>query len=123
MPYPHISHKIFTAKAATGASEVVAPARNGNFDYQFSKTGTGTGDLAFQTNDLTDVEFKTDPTAGWIQHDMAAGTGVTSGKVDVPATNPWTQKVKLTNVSARRCRWVLTIAAGSMSVDGWVAGN
>jgi hypothetical protein len=121
--YPHISHKIFDAVTDTANSERVSPSRNGNFDFQFSKTNTGTGDLAFQTNDLTDKELATDPTAGWIQHDMAAGSGVTSGKLDVPATNPWTAKVKLRGISARRCRWVFTKAGGTVALSGWVAGN
>ena len=121
--HPHASQKIFTAQAANGSSVLFSPSRNGNYDIQFKKTGTGTGALAFETNDLTDAEYQTDPTLGWVQHDMAAGTGVTSGKVDVPATNPWNQKVKLTNISARRCRWTLSGVAGSVSLDAWVSGN
>ena len=121
--YPHISHKIFTGQAANGSSVVFSPSRNGNYDFQFSKTGTGTAALAFETNDLTDVEFKTDPTAGWVQHDMAAGSGVTSGKIDVPSTNPFTAKVKLANISARRCRWTLSGVSGTVAVSAWVSGN
>ena len=113
---PHL--KLFNAVNATTTSPLVARADLGDYDVGFSKTNTGTGDLALQTNDVSDQEFAIDPTAGWIQHDMAAATGIVAGKIDVPATNPWTAKVKLTRFRPRRHRWVFTKTGGTTALSG-----
>ena len=125
--YPHISAQIFTDQATSGTTAYPSvrssPGRNGHWDFDFTKTGTGTGSLALQFNNRTDQHFKTDETAGWKQHDMAAGTGVTGGAIDVPATNPWTAEVKIANWSPRRVRWVYTNATGTTVLNGWAAGS
>jgi hypothetical protein len=114
---------LFSAVTATATSPVFSPGRMGTFSAQFEKTNTGTGDIAFQTNDVDDVTYQADPTLHWAQHDFAAATGVTSGKLDVGSGNPITPiKVKLTGISSRRCRFVFTKASGTVAFYGWLTG-
>jgi hypothetical protein len=125
MPKERPGLTLFNGATATSTSDLFSPGRNGNFDAQFKKTNTGTGDVAFQTNDVDDVTYQADPTANWIQHDLVGNDDhpVSSGKLTVPATNPWSDKIKLRGISARRCRFVFTKAGGTVAFSGWLSGN
>jgi hypothetical protein len=118
---------LFDAKATSGTNSYPSgfscPGRNGNWFGTIHKTGTGTGSIAFQTNALEEDDFKADPTAGWDQLDFAAGTGVTSGKLDIAATNPSSITFKIRGLAARRVRVVVTNATGTMTISGWLHGN
>jgi hypothetical protein len=109
--------QLFNAVNATTTSVLLPQSQNGEYEFEFTKTNTGEGDIAFQTNSRNDQRYATDPTAGWVQHDIEEGTGVTDGKIDVPATNPWTAKVKI-RTRAKRLRVVFTKASGTTAFSG-----
>jgi hypothetical protein len=119
--------KLFTAQATSSTTAYASPwtsaGRNGNWHCEIEKTGTGTGNIAFQTNDRDETTFNADPTLGWKQHDFAAGSGVTSGKIDIAATDPSTYKFKIRGLAAIRVRVVVTNATGTMSISGTLNGN
>jgi hypothetical protein len=123
-----LSVQLFNNQATSGTtaypSVASSPQRNGHWHFDFEKTGTGTGSLSLQFNNRTDTQFQADPTAGWKQHDLLAGTGITGGALDVPSTNPWTAgEVKIANWSPRRVRWLYTNATGTTVLNGWAAGS
>jgi hypothetical protein len=106
---------VFNAVNATTTSNLIPRNDAGVYEFEITKTNTGTGDIAFQTNSRDDARFERAPTVGWVQHDLAAGTGVTGGKLDVPATDPFTAKVVI-NTKAKRIRVVFTKAAGTTAL-------
>jgi hypothetical protein len=115
---------LFAAATATATSPVFSPGRQGIVSSQFLKTNTGEGDLELQTCDVDEATFATDPAAAniWVPHPLAPSAKVASGKLTVPATDPWKEKVKLTGIAAKRCRWVFTKSSGTVAVSGWIAG-
>jgi hypothetical protein len=116
---------LFSAVTATTTSGVCTAGRNGNLEAQFLKTGTGTGTIEMQTCSVDLTTYNLDPLAEniWVPHELADVTGVTDGKLDVPAGDPWKQKIKLLGVSARRCRFVFTKTAGTLALSGWMSGS
>lgn len=103
---------LFNAVNATTTSVLLPRSDEGEYEFEITKTNTGDGNLAFQTNSLSDQALAIAPTAGWVQHDLAAATGVTSGKLDIPTTDPFTAKVKI-KTRARRLRLVFTKSSGT----------
>jgi hypothetical protein len=103
---------LFDAVNATTTSVLLPRSKNGEYEFEVSKTNTGTGTLAFETNSRKDKTYEADQTAGWVQHDLAAATGVTSGKLDISSSNPFTAKVKI-KTRSRRLRVVFTKSGGT----------
>lgn len=116
--------QLFAAVTATATSPVFSPGRQGVISSQFLKTNTGTGDLELQTCDVDETTFAVDPDAAniWVPHPLAASSKTSAGKLTVPATNPWKEKVKLRGISSKRCRWVFTRATTTVAVSGWMTG-
>lgn len=123
MPSERPAKQLFATATATTTSPVFSPGKNGNFDLQFKKTNTGLGNVAIETNDVDEDTFKAAPTANWVPHDLADSAKTSSGKLTVPATDPWSDKITLRGMSARRIRVVFTKSSGTVAFYGWMSGN
>jgi hypothetical protein len=115
---------LFSAVVVTSTSPVFSPGHQGIVSSQFLKTNTGTGTLELQTCDVDDATFALDGDAAniWVPHPLAPSAKVASGKLTVPATDPWKEKVKLRGIASIRCRWVFTRATTTVAVSGWMTG-
>jgi hypothetical protein len=114
---------LFAAVTAT-ATSLVFDHDGGDIYAQFKKTNTGEGNVALQTNSTDLATYKADPTANWVQHDLEHATKVASGKLTVPATDPWGEVVKILGIPrGTRVRWVFTKSSGTVAFSGWAVGQ